>query len=197
MHTSRPPRGGSSPAALPALLRASHLLGLALGSALGRLRESGATAARLFGRAEESTLLLRMTREAAAILGARWDKVPERHRPHYVPEQRFRILRIRSFFGLSQRETGEMFRVSTETIARWELEATGVDREVARPLVAPDPPVRRFADAGGDLLRTDTRASLCDPAPARQAAEGTMDSPFRLEYLDAERMLPVLVRKAA
>jgi len=24
-----------------------------------------------------------------------------------------------------------------------------------------------------------------------------MDSPFRIEYLDAERMLPVLVRKAA
>src|SRR5450756_2158549 len=137
MRSSRPPRGGSpghavggrplAPAALPALLRATHLLGLALGSALGRLRESGATAARLFGRAEESTLLLRMTREAAAILGARWDKVPERHRPHYVPEQRFRILRIRSFFGLSQRETGEMFRVSTETIARWEMEATGAD----------------------------------------------------------------------
>jgi hypothetical protein len=46
-----------------------------------------------------------MMREAAAILGARWDKVPERQRPHYGPEQRFRILRIRSFFGLSQRET--------------------------------------------------------------------------------------------
>jgi hypothetical protein len=37
-----------------------------------------------------------MTREAAEILGARWGKVPERHRPHYAPEQRFRILRIRS-----------------------------------------------------------------------------------------------------
>src|SRR5450759_3998894 len=111
MHSSRPPRSGSSPAALPALLRASHLLGLALGSALGRLRESGATAARLFERAEESALLLRMMRESAAILGARWDKVPERHRPHYEPEQRFRILRIRSFLGLSQRETAEMFRV--------------------------------------------------------------------------------------
>jgi hypothetical protein len=61
-----------------ALLRASHLLGLALGSAFGRLRESGATAARLFERAEESALLLRMMREAAGILGARWDKVPER-----------------------------------------------------------------------------------------------------------------------
>ena len=119
MRSFRPLRDGSSPAALPALLRATHLLGLALGSALGRLRESGATAARLFEKAEEQALLLRMMREAAGILGARWDKVPERHRPHYAPEERFRILRIRSFLGLSQRETAEMFRVATETIARW------------------------------------------------------------------------------
>jgi len=78
MHSSRTPQGGSCPAALPALLRASHLLSLALGSAFGRLRESGATAARLFERAEESALLLRMMREAAGILGARWDEAPER-----------------------------------------------------------------------------------------------------------------------
>ena len=158
MHSSRPPRGGSSPAALPALLRASHLLGLALGSAFGRLRESGATAARLFERAEESALLLRMMRETAGILGARWDKVPERHRPHYVPEQRFRILRIRSFLGLSQRETAEMFRVSTETIARWEMETTRPDEEAPRhalrPLVAPNPPVRRFADVVRAVVKT-------------------------------------------
>src|SRR5450756_443971 len=154
MHSSRPLRDGSSPAALPALLHASHLFGLALGSALGKLRESGATAARLFERAEESALLLRMMREAAGILGARWDKVPERHRPHYAPEQRFRILRIRSFLCLSQRETAEMFRVSTETIARWEIEATGADREVARPLVATDPPVRRFADVVRAVVKT-------------------------------------------
>jgi hypothetical protein len=36
----------------------------------------------MFERAEESVLLLRMAREAAEILGARWDKVPERQRPH-------------------------------------------------------------------------------------------------------------------
>ena len=134
MHSSRPPRGGSSPAALPALLRASHLFGLALGSAFGRLREAGATAARLFERAEESALLLRMTREAAGILAARLDKVPERQRPHYPPEQQFRILRIRSFLGLSQRETAVMFRVSTETIARWETETTSIDGEAESPL---------------------------------------------------------------
>jgi DNA-binding XRE family transcriptional regulator len=141
MRSFRPPRGGSSPAALPALLRASHLFGLALGSALGRLRESGATAARMFERAEESALLLRMMREAAGILGARWDKVPERQRPHYGPEQRFRILRIRSLLGLSQRETAAMFRVSVETIARWEMEAMSPGGEGPRPLVAPTPPV--------------------------------------------------------
>jgi len=158
MPSIRPPRGGSPPAALPALLRASHLFGLALGSALGKLRESGATAARLFERAEESALLLRMMREAAGILGARWDKVPERHRPHYAPEQRFRILRIRSFLCLSQRETAEMFRVSTETIARWEVEATSADGEAEspapRPLVAPNPPVRRFADVVRAVVKT-------------------------------------------
>src|ERR1039457_5584475 len=154
MHSSRPPRGGSSPAALPALLRASHLFGLALGSALGKLRDSGVTAARMFERAEESALLLRMTREAAGILGARWDKVPERHRPHYAPEQRFRILRIRSFLGLSQRETAVMFRVSTETIARWEVETTSPDGEAPRPLVAPSPPVRRFADVVRAVVKT-------------------------------------------
>ena len=92
-------------------------------------------------------------RKAARILGARWDKVPERQGPHYPPEQRFRILRIRSFLGLSQRETAEMFRVSTETIARWEVEA-GADREVARPLVATDPPVRRFADVVRAVVKT-------------------------------------------
>jgi transposase InsO family protein len=143
-----------APTPLSALLRATHLFGLALGSALGRLRESGATAAELFARAEEQALLLRMMREAARLLGERWDKVPERHRPHYAPAQRFRVLRIRSLLGFSQRETAEMFRVSTETIARWEVETTGADGDDIGPLVAPSPPVRRFADVVRALVKT-------------------------------------------
>jgi hypothetical protein len=95
-----------------------------------------------------------MAREAAGILGARWDKVPERHRPHYPPEQRFRILRIRSFLGLSQRETAAMFRVSVETVARWEVETTNPDEEATRPLVTPNPPVRRFADVVRAVVKT-------------------------------------------
>jgi transposase InsO family protein len=108
----------------------------------------------MFERAEESALLLRMTREAAGILGACWDKVPERQRPHYGPEQRFRILRIRGFLGLSQRETAVMFRVSVETIARWEMEAMSPGREGPRPLIAPNPPVQRFADVVRTVVKT-------------------------------------------
>jgi transposase InsO family protein len=162
MRSFRPPPSPSQavpsrsvdPAALPALLRATHLLGLALGSALGRLRDTGAEVAKMFERAEKQALLLRMMREAAGILGARWDKVPERQRPHYGPEQRFRILRVRSFLGLSQRETAAMFRVSVETIARWEMETTSPDGVTPRPLVAPNPPVRRFADVVRALVKT-------------------------------------------
>src|ERR1035437_2775332 len=154
MRCSRPLRGVAPPTALPALFRATHLFGLALGAALGKLRESGATAARMFERAEEQALLLRMTREAVEILGARWDKVAERQRPHYGPEQRFRILRIRSFLGLSQRETAAMFRISVEPVARWEMEAMSPGREGPRPLVAPDPPVRRFADVVRAVVKT-------------------------------------------
>lgn len=70
MRTCRPPHGATPPAALSALLNATSLFGLALGSALGKLREAGATTARMFERAEEKALLLRMAREAAAIIGA-------------------------------------------------------------------------------------------------------------------------------
>jgi len=80
MRSSRPPRGGTVPAALATLRRATHLFRLALGSALGKLRDTGMTAARMFERAEESALLLRMMREAAGILGARWARTRERRR---------------------------------------------------------------------------------------------------------------------
>jgi hypothetical protein len=35
------------------------------------------------------------------------------------------------------------------------------------------------------------------PPPRGRPGEGPIDSPFRVEYLDPERLLPVLVRKAA
>jgi transposase InsO family protein len=47
-----------------------------------------------------------------------------------------------------------MFRVSAETVARWEMETASADNETARPLVAPNPPVRRFADVVRAVVKT-------------------------------------------
>jgi putative transposase len=44
--------------------------------------------------------------------------------------------------------------------------------------------------------RAPAHLSAIPPSRGRPG-EGPMDSPFRIEYLDAERLLPVLVRKAA
>ena len=44
--------------------------------------------------------------------------------------------------------------------------------------------------------RTPSHLSAIPP-PRGRPGEGRMDLPFRIEYYDAERMLPVLVRKAA
>jgi hypothetical protein len=52
------------------------------------------------------------------------------------------------------------------------------------------------AVAHRDLGRTPAHLSAIPP-PRGRPGEGLMDSSFRIEYLDAERMLPVLVRKAA
>ena len=44
--------------------------------------------------------------------------------------------------------------------------------------------------------RTPSHLSAIPP-PRDRPGEGPMDSPFRVEYLDVERLLPVLVRKVA
>jgi hypothetical protein len=46
------------------------------------------------------------------------------------------------------------------------------------------------------LGRTPSHLSAIPP-PRGRPGQGSMDSPFRVEYLDAERLLSVLVRKAA
>jgi hypothetical protein len=258
-------------AALPALLRATHLFGLALGSALGKLRDSGVTAAKMFEKAEEQALLLRMMREAAGILGERWDKVPDRHRPHYAPEQRFRILRIRDAFsrmplsarvftkepsaaeiagfvsGIAKRHgrpahfvsdqarcfTGQVFRRTLRRLgAKQRFGAIGKKGSIAlierlwrtlkdtlglrllRPLVAEDlmekielglvhyAHFRPHQALGGatpaEIYFGRTPAHLSAiPPPRGRPGEGPMDLPFRLEYLDADRMLPVWVQEAA
>lgn len=145
--------------ALRALLKAHALLATALGIRLAELRDSGLSDAARFARMHELSWQLPAALSAARVLGERWSKVPERHRPHYTPEQRFEILRVKSVLVLSARETASLFALSQATIHRWITEllrAQNADPDTATigKKFQPTPPVRRYADAFRDLLRT-------------------------------------------
>lgn len=88
-------RRGLDRIALSALRKATELLGLAIGTRLAQMREHGSPVQALLSQTEQDALHLRLLQETVDILAARWDKVPDQHRPHYTPEQRYRILRLR------------------------------------------------------------------------------------------------------
>jgi len=72
-----------------------------------------------FARLQEQVLHVGCLTEAVAIHGFRWDKLPERKRPHYTPEARFRILHLKNLLADSAADTARLFRVSTNTVLRF------------------------------------------------------------------------------
>jgi hypothetical protein len=137
--------------ALRAALSASHLLGLATGTHLRKLRAQNDPLAELQARLEEAELRARLARETAEILGARFGKLPERQRPYFTPAQRFRILEIRSLLAWSARDVARVFLVCPNTILNWERAAdpdmhtagsTGPHRPSAAPQTWSAPPSR-------------------------------------------------------
>jgi putative transposase len=141
--------------AVRALMKATHLLGLALAERLRQYRDSGDAVLDRFAQLQEQSLHAGLWREAVEILASRWDKLPERQRPHFSPEARFRILRIKTLLAWSADETASTFRVSTGTILRWEHEAVGApERKTVGSLLKPVPPVRRYHDTVRHLVHT-------------------------------------------
>ena len=136
--------------ALRAALTAAHLLGLATGTHLRRLRAEGDALVQLQASLEEAELRARLATEALEILGARFARLPERRRPHFSPGQRFRILEIKNLLGWSAHEAARVFLVCSNTILNWEAVA---DPETATvgSTVKPAPPLRRAADVARAL----------------------------------------------
>jgi transposase InsO family protein len=154
-------RRGLDEVALRAVFKATRLLGLALAQRLREYRDHGDPILDRFARDQEGALHVGLLREALDILGQRWDKLPERQRPHYSPRDRFRILRIRTLLALSADDTARVFRVSAGTVLRWEAEATAdPDRDTVGSLVKPDPPTRRFADVVRHVVQSLTLAAF-------------------------------------
>lgn len=139
--------------AVRALLKAHHLLALALAHRLTEMRASRDPLVAAVANESAAVLLAGWLREALGLLGDRVDRLPERQRPHYTPNQRFRILRLKHLLALSQDETAGLFRVSVTTIARWEVTANPESRTVGST-VTPVPPVRRYCDTVRHLTQT-------------------------------------------
>lgn len=135
--------------ALRALLKAEGLLGLAFGQELMRLRASSDPLVTAFAQAEAADVLVHCLREALDLIGERFDKIPGRRRPHYSPNQRFRILQLKHLLGLTQEQTARLFRVSLGTIGDWEVTVGST--------VMPVPPVRRYNDTVHHLAQTLAR----------------------------------------
>jgi transposase InsO family protein len=137
------------------LMRAYSLLGTLLGYRLVDLRASGDKIMAAEAEIEELHVRVAALEEAVDLLGTRWDKIPARERPHYTPEQRFRIVRIRQVLRLSTLNTAHLFRISDDTIYEWDHEARQEpESETIGSLVRPQPPVRRYADVVHHLVQT-------------------------------------------
>jgi transposase InsO family protein len=147
--------------ALRALIKATHLLGLALAERLRQYRNSGDTILDHFAQVHEQTLHAALLQEALDILGSRWDKIPERQRPHFSPNARFRILRLKTLLALPADQAARTFRVSAGTIARWEHEASRApESQSVGSLLEPVPPIRRYADCVRHVVQALTLAGF-------------------------------------
>jgi hypothetical protein len=154
-------RRGLDALALRALMKATHLLGLALAERLRQYRDSDDRVLDRFAQLQEQALHVALLHEALDILASRWDKLPERHRPHYTPHARYRILRFKTLLALPAHETARSFRVSTGTVLRWEQEALSEpQRPTGGSLLQPVPPVRRYCDRVRHLVQTVVLAGL-------------------------------------
>src|SRR5260370_26593960 len=100
------------------------MLGLAIGGTVAKLPGSGQPMAQLYGGIIEGNVRASRAEAIAMLLGARLRRVESRHRPHYTPTERFRILAVKEFHGMTVEETAEALLVSEQTITRWMDEAT-------------------------------------------------------------------------
>jgi transposase InsO family protein len=142
--------------ALRAALNAAHLLGLAAGTHLRKLRAAKDPLMQAQARIEEAELRVHLALEVVEMLAGRFSRIPEKRRPHYTPAQRFRILEIRNLLGWNRHQTARLFLVCPNTVSNWERSADPAARTCG-PALSPVPPVRRLADSVRHVVRTMAR----------------------------------------
>jgi transposase InsO family protein len=137
--------------ALSAAFASAHLFGLAAGILLRHLRAMSDPLAHALAQAREAEMKSVFFAKAVEILGARFDKLPERKRSFYTPRQRFQTLELKSLLGSPADQVARVFRVCTQTIRNWE-KLTHPEARTIGATVRQAPPITRFADVVRNTL---------------------------------------------
>lgn len=142
--------------ALRAALTAAHLFGLGAGTHLRWRRGSKDPLVSLQAELQEAELRASVAWDVVEMLVARFGKLPEKRRPHFSPEERFRALEIKNLLGWSARETARWLLVCQNTILNWE-NASDPEARAVGSTVKPTPPIRRAHDVVQRVAQTMAR----------------------------------------
>jgi transposase InsO family protein len=92
-----------------------------------------------------------LVEEENRLLQSRLSRVPAPRRPHYLPEERLRILAFKAATGLTVAELAERFLVTALTITSW---LGRVDEEGSAALLRMPTPIHRFPEFMRELVRS-------------------------------------------
>jgi hypothetical protein len=149
----RQPRAFTRPT-VRLLLRARRALTIAAGLTLVQLRRSSDAGRALAALVQEPQVTISRLEEENCYLRDRLGRMPPRHRTHYTPAERFRIVVFTRTYGLSLDDAAHRFLVTPATLSRWLKEAAGAPtRQAIGTLIRATPPVRRYADVVRNLVQ--------------------------------------------
>jgi DNA-binding transcriptional regulator YiaG len=100
-------------------------------------------------RAERAEHALATESAIRRLNRSRLERVPARHRPHYVATERMEILQLKALNAWSAEETAQRFLVTSDTIRSWERASQDPNSSL---LSLDREPVNRFPDWLGYMV---------------------------------------------
>jgi len=132
------------------LLRAVGLARYALTHVRSWCADSPIARVRLKGRIELLAAEVALLKEELRIKDARLAAIPARQRPHYLPQDRFAILVLKTARGWSFEVAARRFLVTAVTLATWTKRADEQDSTLVRP----PRPINLFPPFVAEVIRS-------------------------------------------